>query len=230
MSHNIDDIPVITNNDPNASLPFADQETEPEPSADDFEVLPQDKEDVVESIQQGDAAAEIEITLSSVSSSQDAEPDATEAQDAAHGLPPSRHASDSDSGDSDKGLKRKLADRATSQGPDNLAPLTSAESAKRPRDDTDTDNNPREPKRLSPPPEQKPAAEETSTPKFVRHLLLFQRLIAYEYVFLIREGLWPMLQQPLHLPLSKVKTSFQELVPARPKSRLFHRRRPLLPH
>lgn len=180
MSHSVDDIPVAANNDPNASSPFADQESEPEASADDFEVVPEDKENPVESIQQGDAAGEIDIPPSSVSSSQDAEPDAGEAQDAAHGLPPSRHASDSDSSDSDKGLKRKLADRATSQGPENLAPLVSTESAKRPRDDTDKDDNPRESKRPSPPPEQKPIVAETSTPKFVRHLLLFERLIAYE--------------------------------------------------
>ncbi|KAJ8587449.1 hypothetical protein M405DRAFT_821564 [Rhizopogon salebrosus TDB-379] len=166
MSDSVDDIPVATNNDPNASRPFADQESKPEGSADGFDVVPQDKEDAVESIQQGDAAGEIEITPSSVFSSQDAEPDATEAQDAAHGLPPSRQALDSDSGDSDKGLKRKLADRATSQGPENPVPLTSAESAKRPRDDTDKDDNPREQKRPSPPPEQQPATAETSTPKF----------------------------------------------------------------
>ncbi|OAX43301.1 hypothetical protein K503DRAFT_765967 [Rhizopogon vinicolor AM-OR11-026] len=166
MSHSVDDIDVVTNNDPKPSSPFADQESEPEPSADDFEAVPEDKEDAVESIQQGDAAGEIEISLSSVSSSQDAEPDASEVQDAAHGLLQSRHASDSESGDSDKGLKRKLADRATSQGPENLVPLTSAESAKRPRDDTNKDDNPREPKRPSPPPEQNPAPAETSMPRF----------------------------------------------------------------
>ncbi|KAG0704822.1 hypothetical protein DFH29DRAFT_783960, partial [Suillus ampliporus] len=108
---------------------------------------------------------EIEITPSSVSSSQDAEPDVGETQDAAHGLP-SRPPSDSDSGESDKGLKRKLADRGTSQGPENLVPLPSAEPAKRPRDDTDKDDNPRESKRPSPPPEQKPVPAESSTPKF----------------------------------------------------------------
>jgi Ran-binding protein 3 len=228
MSDSVDDIPVATNNDPNASRPFADQESKPEGSADGFDVVPQDKEDALESIQQGDAAGEIEITPSSVSSSQDAEPDATEAQDAAHGLPPSRQALDSDSGDSDKGLKRKLADRATSQGPENPVPLTSAESAKRPRDDTDKDDNPREQKRPSPPPEQQPATAETSTPKFVRHLWLFERLIAYG--FLIREGLWPMLLLHLRLLLLKVRTSFQELAPARPKSCLFRHRHRLLPH
>ncbi|KAG1797876.1 uncharacterized protein HD556DRAFT_247394 [Suillus plorans] len=167
MSHSINDDVVTTNDDPPS---FSGQESDSEGGADDFEVFPEDKENAVESIQQGDAAGEIEITRSSVSSSvsssQDAEPDASETHDAALGLPPARRPSDSDSGDSEKGLKRKLADRGTSQGPENLVPLPSAEPAKRPRDDTDKDENPRESKRPSPPPEQKPAAAETSAPKF----------------------------------------------------------------
>lgn len=177
MSHSINDDVVTTNDDPPS---FSGRESDSEGGADDFEVFPEDKENAVESIQQGDAAGEIEITRSSVSSSvsssQDAEPDASETHDAALGLPPARRPSDSDSGDSEKGLKRKLADRGTSQGPENLVPLPSAEPAKRPRDDTDKDENPRESKRPSPPPEQKPAAAETSAPKFVCFCLLFKRL------------------------------------------------------
>jgi Ran-binding protein 3 len=177
MSHNVNDVVAATNDDP---PPFSGQESDPEGGADDFEVFPEDKENVVESIQQGDAAGELEITRSSVSSSvsswQDAEPDAGEAHDAAPGLPPARRPSDSDSGESEKGLKRKLADRGPSQGPENLVPLPSAEPAKRPRDDTDKDDNPRESKRPSPPPEQKPAAAESSAPKFVRHCLSFRKL------------------------------------------------------
>ncbi|KAG2365127.1 hypothetical protein BDR07DRAFT_1399927 [Suillus spraguei] len=151
-------------------LGLAKQESDPEGGADDFEVFPEDKENAVESIQQGDAAGEIKITRSSVSSSvsscQDAEPDAGETHDTALGHPPARRPSDSDSGESEKGLKRKLADRGTSQGPENLVTLPSAEPAKRPRDDTDKDENPRESKRPSPPPEQKPTVAETSAPKF----------------------------------------------------------------
>ncbi|KAG1751036.1 hypothetical protein EDB19DRAFT_1674599 [Suillus lakei] len=166
MSHSVNDV-VATNDDP---PPFSGQESDPDGGTDDFEVFPEDKDNAVESIQQGDAAGEIEITRSSVSSSvsssQDTEPDAGETHDAALGLPPARRPSDSDSGESEKGLKRKLADRGTSQGPENLVPLASAEPAKRPRDDTDKDDNPREFKRPSPPPEQKPAAAETSAPKF----------------------------------------------------------------
>ncbi|KAG1777206.1 hypothetical protein EV702DRAFT_1103793 [Suillus placidus] len=167
MSHSANDDVVTTNDDP---PPFHGQEGDPDGDADDFEVFPEDKENAVESIQQGDAASEIEIARfsvsSSVSSSQDVEPDASETHDAALGLPQARRPSDSDSGESEKGLKRKLADRGTSQGPENLVPLPSAEPAKRPRDDTNKDDNPRESKRPSPPPEQKPAAAETSAPKF----------------------------------------------------------------
>jgi len=182
MPHSVNDVAATTNNDPKAPLPFPGQESEPEGGADDFEVIPEDKEDAVESIQQGDAAGEIAIPPSSVSSSQDAELDTGETQDAALGLPPANRPSDSDSGESDKGLKRKLADRGTSQGPENLVPLTSAEPYKRPRDDTDKDDNPRESKRPSPPPEQKPAAAETSTPKLVRHLLLFERPLLINFL------------------------------------------------
>ncbi|KAG1879252.1 hypothetical protein F4604DRAFT_1579445 [Suillus subluteus] len=167
MSRSVNDDVATTNDDPPS---FTGQESDPERGADDFEVFPEDKEDAVESIQQGDAAGEIEITQSSVSSSvsscQDAEPDAGETHDTALGLPPARRPSDSDSGESEKGLKRKLADRGTSQGPENLVPLPSAEPAKRPRDDANKDDNPRESKRPSPPPEQKPAVAGTSAPKF----------------------------------------------------------------
>jgi Ran-binding protein 3 len=177
MSHSVKDDVTTTNDDP---PPFTSQESDPEGGADDFEVFPEDKENAVVSIQQGDAAGEIEITQSSVSSSvsscQDAEHDASETHDAALGLPPARRPSDSDSGESEKVLKRKLADRGTSQGPENLVPMPSAEPAKRPRDDANKDDNPRESKRPSPPPEQKPAVAETSAPKFVCHCLLFKRL------------------------------------------------------
>ncbi|KAF8216736.1 hypothetical protein K438DRAFT_1797737 [Mycena galopus ATCC 62051] len=68
----------------------------------------------------------------------------------------SRRDSDSDSGEKEKGLKRKFLERGTSAGPpengDNSN--TPAEPLKRPRDDPDKDENPRETKRPSPPPEQ----------------------------------------------------------------------------
>ncbi|KAH7922613.1 hypothetical protein BV22DRAFT_1131270 [Leucogyrophana mollusca] len=88
--------------------------------------------------------------------------EADEALDATPSLPSTRRASDSDGGgEQEKGLKRKLADRGTSQGPEG-GPTTSAnpttEAAKRPRDDPDADDNPRETKRPSPPPEDTPPA------------------------------------------------------------------------
>jgi Ran-binding protein 3 len=49
----------------------------------------------------------------------------------------------------EKGLKRKFLERGTSQGPSEESPT---EPLKRPRDDADKDDNPREAKRLSPPP------------------------------------------------------------------------------
>ncbi|KAF9466168.1 hypothetical protein BDZ94DRAFT_1213575 [Collybia nuda] len=60
-----------------------------------------------------------------------------------------------DSGD--KGLKRKFLERGTSQGPPevNNTSQASTEAVKRPRDDPDKDDNPRETKRPSPPPEPK---------------------------------------------------------------------------
>ncbi|KAI6023943.1 hypothetical protein BKA83DRAFT_11178 [Pisolithus microcarpus] len=73
-----------------------------------------------------------------------------------------------------KGLKRKLADRGTSQGPESAPSSPSVHysvlqrPAKRPRDDGGGDDNPRLSKRQSPPPEQQEklcAATEASTPK-----------------------------------------------------------------
>ncbi|KAI6041235.1 hypothetical protein EDC04DRAFT_1302002 [Pisolithus marmoratus] len=97
-----------------------------------------------------------------------------ETADLPSSLPHSRRASESEVAEPEKGLKRKLADRGTSQGPESAPSspsvhTTSTEPAKRPRDDGDDDDNPRQPKRQSPPPEQQekpPAATETSTPKW----------------------------------------------------------------
>ncbi|KDQ61833.1 hypothetical protein JAAARDRAFT_31318 [Jaapia argillacea MUCL 33604] len=80
----------------------------------------------------------------------------------------SRRASQSDSDvDQDKKLKRKLGDRAVSQEPADLArikrnsavdPLS---TTKRPREDAEKDDNPRETKRPSPPPPEAPKEMET---------------------------------------------------------------------
>ncbi|KAJ7140300.1 hypothetical protein C8R43DRAFT_1018194 [Mycena crocata] len=68
---------------------------------------------------------------------------------------PSRRDSDSDSGEKEKGLKRKFLERGTSAGPPENGdePKAPAEPLKRFRDDPDRDENPRETKRPSPPPE-----------------------------------------------------------------------------
>ncbi|KAJ6619946.1 hypothetical protein B0H10DRAFT_2024200 [Mycena sp. CBHHK59/15] len=72
--------------------------------------------------------------------------------------------SDSDSVEKEKGLKRKFVERGTSAGPQENGdePKTAAEPLKRPRDDPDTDDNPRETKRPSPPPE--PNTRKSSPP------------------------------------------------------------------
>ncbi|KAJ7625492.1 hypothetical protein FB45DRAFT_795632 [Roridomyces roridus] len=67
----------------------------------------------------------------------------------------SRRDSDSESGEKEKGLKRKFLERGTSVGPPEAGdePTAQPEPLKRPRDDPDKDENPRETKRPSPPPE-----------------------------------------------------------------------------
>ncbi|THV02546.1 hypothetical protein K435DRAFT_749265 [Dendrothele bispora CBS 962.96] len=73
----------------------------------------------------------------------------------------SRRGSDSEK---DKNLKRKYLERGTSAGPqegENDTKSTS-ESVKRPRDDADRDDNPRETKRPTPPPESEEAPNSAS--------------------------------------------------------------------
>ncbi|ESK87580.1 nuclear protein export protein [Moniliophthora roreri MCA 2997] len=77
----------------------------------------------------------------------------------------SRRDSESDSGDKDKGLKRKYLERGTSAGPQDDAKDKPSESTKRQRDDADKDDNPRETKRPSPPPESEKAAPAAAAPK-----------------------------------------------------------------
>jgi Ran-binding protein 3 len=63
---------------------------------------------------------------------------------------PTRPRRASDSGE--KGLKRKFLERGTSQGPTDEESNHVPEPLKRPRDESDKDDNPRETKRPSPPP------------------------------------------------------------------------------
>ncbi|KAK0489304.1 hypothetical protein IW261DRAFT_1444197 [Armillaria novae-zelandiae] len=77
--------------------------------------------------------------------------------------------SDSDSGERDKGLKRKFLERGTSQGPQETggSDKIASEPTKRPRDDAGGDDNPRETKRPSPPPEQSASPlPKSPAPKF----------------------------------------------------------------
>lgn len=132
-----------------------------------------------------------QVPPSSVPPVEDATEEAEEARDIAFSLPHTRRASDSDGGEPDKGLKRKLADRAASLGPES-GPSTitpTAETAKRPRDDSDKDDNPRVSKRPSPPPEQNgesapapAAAPEIPAPKVVRILFHGVMLCALNYL------------------------------------------------
>ena len=134
---------------------------------------------------------------------QEAVADADEAADVPSSLPLTRRTSESEGTEPEKGLKRKLADRGTSQGPESPpVTTTSAEAVKRPRDDGDKDDNPRISKKQSPPPEQreKSPSDETTTPKFVgfRYLSMHQHTHHYH-----RGALWHMPLQRLHLHLSK---------------------------
>lgn len=69
--------------------------------------------------------------------------------------------SDSEVAEKEQGLKRKMGDRAVSQGPPNT--LSDSEPLKRLRDDADNDDAQRESKRPSPPP-QKEAEQSKPTP------------------------------------------------------------------
>ncbi|KAG6336458.1 hypothetical protein ID866_2629 [Astraeus odoratus] len=99
--------------------------------------------------------------------------EADEAGDVPSNLSSARRTSESEGVEPEKGLKRKLADRGTSQGPESgpsspSVATSSTETVKRPRDGGDEGDNPHLPKRPSPPPEQQakpPVASDPSTPK-----------------------------------------------------------------
>jgi Ran-binding protein 3 len=114
-------------------------------------------------IESGDGSAEIKV-----------DPEDPPSSDGALDVPPTdaatvpaRRDSDSDSGEKEKGLKRKFLERGSSAGPpENGDTQAAAEPLKRPRDDPDKDENPRETKRPSPPPEQS-APPPATAPKLV---------------------------------------------------------------
>ncbi|KIJ21003.1 hypothetical protein PAXINDRAFT_160411 [Paxillus involutus ATCC 200175] len=152
------------------SLPLQDERESLDAEAE----ISSDKEHEIGATQVDLAEESTQVPPSSFTSNEDAAEEAeAEAEDTASSLPCTRRTSESDGGEPEKVLKRKLADRGTSQGPENLPSTATAsvETVKRPRDDSDKDDNPRVLKRPSPPPEQEdkpppPPAPETSTPKF----------------------------------------------------------------
>ncbi|EGN91821.1 hypothetical protein SERLA73DRAFT_164348 [Serpula lacrymans var. lacrymans S7.3] len=100
--------------------------------------------------------------------------EAEDSVDSAPGALTTRRRSDSDNGECGGGLKRKLGDRGTSQGPldsESVSAKPAAEPVKRPRDDVDKDDNPRVTKRPSPPPpedesdKKRPLPPAGATPK-----------------------------------------------------------------
>lgn len=108
------------------------------------------------------------LTVSGTPNDTGAEDTPTQQQDSV------RRGSESDGTEDSKGVKRKFFQRGTSQGPHENGTLSSsvaiAEPAKRPRDDNDKDDNPRESKRPSPPPEKEQTLPEPVTspaPKYV---------------------------------------------------------------
>ena len=74
---------------------------------------------------------------------------------------PTRPRTGSESGE--KGLKRKFLERGTSQGPTDEESNHVPEPLKRPRDESDKDDNPRETKRPSPPPSPPKASPPSQT-------------------------------------------------------------------
>lgn len=68
----------------------------------------------------------------------------------------------------EKGLKRKFLERGTSQGPTDEESSNVPEPLKRPRDESDKDDNPRETKRVSPPPSPPKSSPPIKTHKSVR--------------------------------------------------------------
>ncbi|KAJ6581788.1 hypothetical protein B0H19DRAFT_1116494 [Mycena capillaripes] len=94
------------------------------------------------------------------------------------GLPSGRD-SDSDSGEKEKGLKRKFLERGSSAGPpENGEAKAPAEPLKRLRDDPDKDENPRETKRPSPPPEKD--ARKSPPPPEAPKLVRYSRISLYK--------------------------------------------------
>ena len=89
---------------------------------------------------------------------------------------PTRARTGSESGE--KGLKRKFLERGTSQGPTDEESNQVPEPLKRPRDESDKDDNPRETKRPSPPPSP---PTPSSPPKAYKPVCFF-----FGYIVLIR--------------------------------------------
>ena len=171
------------------------QSLEPQPDQDAgldaqaLSIAPSQDQSHIEATQVVFASQSTSGPPSSFVSVEDAAEEAEEAEDTASSLPHTRRTSESDGGEPEKGLKRKLADRATSlgaeSGPSTLTPA--AETAKRPRDDAHKDGNPRVSKRPSPPPEQHeesaPAPPpKAPAPKPVRFPVVSRHVVSTQFV------------------------------------------------
>jgi hypothetical protein len=133
-----------------------------------------------------------------VSESREEEPESGTSPSRAHVLPVHGRDSDSDGAEREKGIKRKFGARAISG---NL--IRSVEPLKRQRDDPDKDDNPRETKRPSPPPETAAPSSETGF-KLVRCYLTKRRnCLTIEFC---RVASWPMRLRALLLLPSRVGT------------------------
>jgi Ran-binding protein 3 len=101
---------------------------------------------------------------------------------------PTRPRAGSESGE--KGLKRKFLERGTSQGPTDEESNHVPEPLKRPRDESDNDDNPRETKRPSPPPS--PSILSSSPPKAHKPVCCFWLFSVNLFltIYLFRVDFW----------------------------------------
>jgi hypothetical protein len=129
----------------------------------------------------------------------------------------------SEVGEKEKGVKRKYSARITSGNILNVEPTI--EQLKRPRDDSDKDDNPRETKRPSPPPESEPTPVQSPSPA-PKLVWSHQCFVNLTFDCVSRQDLWLMQHRVLHLRWLRVKTSFRRLArhhPLRHCSHLAHR-------
>jgi Ran-binding protein 3 len=125
--------------------------------------------------------------------------------------PASRPRSHSDGAEKDKaGVKRKHSERGTSQAPPEAEePLKDGEVLKRPRDEAEGDENPRETKRPTPPPESKSGRTSPPSPKVPKLVCTWvvSASSTLTNLFACRVDSWRMPHQALPSQTSRGKTS-----------------------